>query len=78
MLSIEAFFPADKETDIVAAAQINFRDEQAVAEVFSAPRIEELLGDRTNYTGPDAVAELTYSTLVPDLARFSGVEVQAT
>jgi len=50
LLSIEAFFPAGHETDIVAATQIIFRDEEAVAAVFSAPRIDELLGDRTNYT----------------------------
>jgi uncharacterized protein (TIGR02118 family) len=50
LLSIEAFFPAGQETDIVAACQIIFRDEKAVTDVFSAPRVEELLGDRANYT----------------------------
>lgn len=46
---IEAFFPAGHEADIVAACQIIFRDEDAVAKVFSALRIEEMPGDRTNY-----------------------------
>src|SRR5271166_4512677 len=42
-------FPAGHETDIVEACHIIFRDEDAAAKVLSAPRIEELLGYRTNY-----------------------------
>jgi len=50
LLSIEAFFPAGQDTDIVAACLIVFRDEQAEKDVFSSPRSGELARDLTNYT----------------------------
>jgi len=50
LLSIEAFFPAWQETDIVAACIIVFRDEQAEKDVFSSPRSGELADDLVNYT----------------------------
>jgi hypothetical protein len=49
-LSIEAFFPTGAATDIAAACLIVFRNEQAAKDLFTAPRIKELLNDRTNYT----------------------------
>ena len=50
LISIEAFFPAGKDSDIVAAGLIVYRDEQAEKEFFSSPRIGELVNDLANYT----------------------------
>jgi len=50
MLSIEAFVPAGKHTDIFAVGIIVLRDEQAEHDLFSSPRFTELVDDVPNYT----------------------------
>ena len=50
MISIEAFFPAGKNTDIFAVGVIVLRDEKAEHDLFSSPRFTELVNDLPNYT----------------------------
>jgi hypothetical protein len=50
MLSIEAFFPTSRATNIVAASVIVLRDEEAERDLFSSSRFSELVNDLPNYT----------------------------
>ena len=50
VLSVEGFFPAGSETDILAITVIVFRDEQAEKDLFAAPRFAELVSDLPKYT----------------------------
>lgn len=48
--SIEAYFPAGGEGDILAMAVCTFADQAAIDTAFAAPRTGEVMADVPNYT----------------------------